>query len=364
MSAADVLVVEDREADRDLLCMLLEHAGHHVRTAGHGGDALELARHQRPDLVIADVVLPGIGGFELAASMRADAELATVPFVLCSAYFTAADAALAAMELGVDAIVPKPIEASVLESVVARALASTDVVFGAVPTVAALRSLNAKLAQTIGQLERLSAERGALLAALVDAQEAERRRVALEVHDDSIQTMYGLSLELQLVERTAEDPDLVARCTGLRGLVDAAVGRLRVLVEGLRPPDLDTGSLGDALRRLAASCPTPVVVDATAAGGASEVVAVNLYRIAQEALLNASRHARATVVRVVLADEDGGLRLVVRDDGAGMADPDSSPAAGHFGLTGMRERAVLAGGRLRISSAPGAGTTVDAWVPL
>ncbi len=90
-----------------------------------------------------------------------------------------------------------------------------------------------------------------------------------------------------------------------------------------------------------------------------------LFRIAQEALANARKHARARTVRVELAEREGGVVLRVRDDGIGFrVGAVGPPVAGHLGLPSMRERAQMAGGWCRVDSSPGAGTTVEAWVPL
>lgn len=363
MSPVEIMVVDDRDADRELLEMLLVHAGYRVRAVSHGGDALQEAIARPPDLVVADVVLPGMGGFELVARMREHERLATVPLLLCSAYFTPAEAAQAAMELGVAAVIPKPVQAEVLTAAVARALGIDVEPMLASPVAGSLRSLNAKLVETINEAERVNAERGALLIALTDAQEAERRRIAVEVHDDSIQTMIGLSLELQLVHRTLDDSELAARCLAMRRRVDEAVERLRVLVTGLWPPDLDTGTLTEAIARLVAASPCPAELEVNGDCRASAAAAITLYRIAQDALNNVARHARADRVDVVLSDDGGGVRLLVRDDGAGIGDAVSDPAGGHIGLAGMHQRATLAGGWLRIEGSPGQGTAVEAWVP-
>jgi signal transduction histidine kinase len=87
------------------------------------------------------------------------------------------------------------------------------------------------------------------------------------------------------------------------------------------------------------------------------------YRIAQEAIANVRKHARASHVEVVLVSEGGGTRVVIRDDGVGFDPERTAPAPGHLGLPDMRERAELAGGWLRISSAPGSGTVVEFWIP-
>ena len=90
-----------------------------------------------------------------------------------------------------------------------------------------------------------------------------------------------------------------------------------------------------------------------------------LYRIAQESVANARKHADAKRVEIDVASADGGISLVVRDDGRGfVADPAAPPEPGHFGLSTLVERAELAGGWSRVTSTPGEGTTVECWLPL
>ena len=102
----------------------------------------------------------------------------------------------------------------------------------------------------------------------------------------------------------------------------------------------------------------------TAAVEPPEEVRASLYRIGQQALVNARKHAGAARIDVVLEDREGGIRLEIRDDGRGFEPGAARPREGHLGLPSMIERAAMAGGRCRVSSKPGAGTTVEVWVPV
>jgi signal transduction histidine kinase len=141
---------------------------------------------------------------------------------------------------------------------------------------------------------------------------------------------------------------------------------MRHLLFELHPPSLGRDGLASALRSYGAGRPAPAVVveDGLAAEPAEDVRAL-LFRIAQEAITNARKHAEADRVWVTLDPQDQGVHLRVVDDGCGfdlsiVDDPDP----GHIGLSGMIERAELAGGRLRIDSRRGGGTTIDVWLPL
>ncbi|MGH9269407.1 MAG: sensor histidine kinase, partial [Acidimicrobiales bacterium] len=140
----------------------------------------------------------------------------------------------------------------------------------------------------------------------------------------------------------------------------------RTAVAALRPAVLDDLGLAPAVGSLARGLAgVDADVDAELAGACALAahVEVAVYRIAQEALQNVAKHARASRVEVRLAPHDGGLALVVADDGQGFDMGGPAGARATFGLAGMNERAELIGGRLVVTSSPGEGTTVALWVP-
>jgi PAS domain S-box-containing protein len=222
-----------------------------------------------------------------------------------------------------------------------------------------------KLRKSLDVLRRTMEDRRRLLLRLEDAQEEERRRIAADIHDDSIQVMSAADIRAQSLARQLQDEALRAEAQDLRETIRAAVERLRHLLFELRPPALDREGLVSALRAYSSDVvPVPLIEDHLREEPPTEVRAI-LFRIAQEAIANARKHARAGAITVWLATEDGGVRVRVTDDGKGF-DPAilDAPEPGHIGLPTMIERAELAGGRCTIQSRPGGGTTIDAWVPL
>ncbi|HWE08213.1 MAG TPA: GAF domain-containing sensor histidine kinase [Solirubrobacteraceae bacterium] len=200
----------------------------------------------------------------------------------------------------------------------------------------------------------------------IAAAEAERGRWARELHDETLQSLGNLRLVLAGARRR-RDPDDMERAIG-RALeqLELDIVSLRSLITDLRPAALDQLGLEPALLAL---------VDRVRADGLDVVARVELapaptrlapeleagiYRIVQEALTNALKHGAPGEARVEVVEVDGRVRVTVRDDGRGF-DPDA-PSTG-FGLAGMRERVQLLAGRLRIRSAPGAGTTVRVLAP-
>jgi PAS domain S-box-containing protein len=211
-------------------------------------------------------------------------------------------------------------------------------------------------------------ERRRLLAGLVRAQEEERRRIAAEIHDDPVQAMTAVEMRLESLRRRIDGGAERRALEQLTASVSAAIARLRRLLVDLRPPRLDREGLAPALRALLDRLRAETGVDATFEDRTLHEIPSDtrtvLYRIAQEALANVRKHAEALEARVTMAERDGGILLRVRDDGRGF-DPEraAEEQPGHLGLVSMRERAELVGGKFRITSTPGAGTTVEAWVP-
>ncbi|OIK28942.1 sensor histidine kinase [Streptomyces malaysiense] len=238
-------------------------------------------------------------------------------------------------------------------------------------------------ADTIDELERTNAalqqaldENAALHAQLlVQAREAgvadERRRLAAEIHDTIAQGLAGIIAQLQVV---AGATDLATAHTHLErasSLARHSLGEARRSVHNLAPVELAGAGLPQALKKTVADWGERTGVRAEftitgTTGSLHEEVSATLLRIAQEALSNAARHARATRLGVTLTYLGDEVILDIRDDGAGF-DPAAVPArshAGGFGLAGMRARAERIAGTLAVESEPGHGTAVSARVPL
>jgi two-component system sensor histidine kinase UhpB len=209
----------------------------------------------------------------------------------------------------------------------------------------------------------------ALLHEALTAQEVERGRIARELHDETAQTLTTLLVELRAVEESQDLAAAFGMASKLRGLVSLALEGVQRMARGLRPSVLDDLGLEDALERLGLdmSHANGFVVDVHATGPRlprlPEALETALYRVAQEALTNASKHASPKAVSILLHRNPGELRLVIEDDGKGF-DVAETPSAVQLGLAGMRERVHLVGGSVTIESSPGHGTTIFVSVPL
>jgi PAS domain S-box-containing protein len=219
------------------------------------------------------------------------------------------------------------------------------------------------IARDITQRLRAQEERRVLLARVVDAQEDERRRIAVDVHDDPLQAVTALGLRLELL-RPHVDPEGAELLGKLGTTVERAQTSMRTLLFELRPPSLDAEGLSAAIRedlRLTGKGFDSEVVDDMAGGDPPPEQRIVLYRVAREALVNVRKHANATRVRVHLGNVEGGTLLRVEDDGTGVLAGDGEEP--HYGVSMMRERAELAGGWLRVSARPEGGTIVECWIP-
>jgi signal transduction histidine kinase len=198
---------------------------------------------------------------------------------------------------------------------------------------------------------------------VVAAQEAERRRLAADIHDGISQRLVSLGYHLDAADRTvADDPGYAAEQIVLaRRLADLTLDEARAAIGGLRPPVLDDLGLAGGLASLARSIPELDVVLELCDDRLPEHIEVALYRIAQEALQNVQKHAGAHSARLNFGVSQEVARLEVRDDGVGFRPDESAPG---YGLGSMAERAELIGGNLEVRSRPGAGTSVIALVPV
>jgi PAS domain S-box-containing protein len=222
--------------------------------------------------------------------------------------------------------------------------------------------------QARGQLERDLAARRTVLSRLVAAEEEERRRIAADIHDDSIQAMTAAGMRLQILRRLLDDPEQLRRLDDLEGAIGTSIARLRHLLFELRPIALDQEGLVAALQMYLddaeAESGTTYVLEAMHGSDPPGETRIVLYRIAREILTNVRKHARAATATVTVGGRDGGYFLGVRDDGVGFGyDRDAPSRPGHLGLPTIRERAELAGGWIRVESSVGEGTNVEVWIP-
>lgn len=220
----------------------------------------------------------------------------------------------------------------------------------AIPLVTAVR-LRLHLTRSLAEVE-------ASRARLVAAEDTARRRFERDLHDGAQQRLVSLGVSLRLAQRRARTD-----AQGLDGVLDAAVAELttaiaelRQLAHGIRPSVLDDG-LPAAVTALARTVPLPVELTTEVAQPVPDPVATTAYYVVAESLANAVKHAHAERIRVLVAADPARLHVAVHDDGRGGAD------AGGSGIAGLADRVAALGGRFRLRSPRGEGTTVEVELP-
>jgi signal transduction histidine kinase len=229
-----------------------------------------------------------------------------------------------------------------------------------------------RLAETFGSRAAVAVDLSERVARdaiqrVVAAQENERRRLARELHDETGQTLTSVSLGLKSVEERVGDPATRKAIADLGRQVAHTMQDVRRIALELRPKVLDDYGLVSALERLAStfSTQTGIQVDLESQLGSERLpsaIETALYRIVQEGLTNAAKHAEPTRASVFVTPKNGSVLLVLEDDGGGF-DP-AGVRNGGLGLEGMRERVELLEGRMTIESSKDAGTTLVVEVPV
>jgi signal transduction histidine kinase len=369
---SSVLVLDDRPADRELLTTLLGYAGYNVLEAATGEEALEVARAERPDLIITDILMPTMNGYEFVRELRSDPGIGSTPVVFCTANYAEGEVRRLAEACGVSHFISKPSEPETIIATVGEVL---GLPVRPLREVAApqfdheqLRVQNDKLVQKIAELEYANEERRRLVAQVLSTQEEERRRIADDIHDGPIQGLTAATVWVKLISEQVEDATIADGLESLGQAISRTVEDLRQLLFALQPVELERQGLGVALQvcvehvrmEHGLACELENQMTREPVGATAKL----LYRAGQEALANAAKHAEASNAQLLLDQNDGEFLLRARDDGKGF-DPEHALRVrpGHLGLPALRERIEMAGGVFRLESRPGAGSTLEVRLP-
>ncbi|MGA7704755.1 MAG: sensor histidine kinase, partial [Solirubrobacteraceae bacterium] len=205
----------------------------------------------------------------------------------------------------------------------------------------------------------------------VEASELERRRWARELHDDTLQSLSALRVGLSTAKRSGKPETLEQAVTSAIDHLEEGITNLRALITDLRPASLDELGAGAAIQALCERAERQgMAIDVSidlaheqgrAPGRHLPEIETAMYRIVQEALTNASKHGNAKRAIVEVHEDEALVHVSVRDDGCGF---DASQQTEGFGLLGMHERVHLLEGNIRVNSAPGSATTIEASFPI
>jgi signal transduction histidine kinase len=341
---SSILIVDDSQSARETLLAALDAQGYQLVTAGNGPEALQLASQIRPDLILLDVMMPAMDGFEVCRHIRATPELAEVPIVLLTALDDHASL-LKGLEAGADDFLSKPIERKEL-----------------LIRVRTITRLN-RYRTLAEQREKLSE----MAQRVVTAQEEERLRISRELHDDLGQALTTHLLAIRNLQSDLSIP-VVTLFENLENLYQQSYEifvKIRRLAHDLRPPVLDTLGLKRSLETYCHEFTNrthlPITLDIDPVlPEFIDVYNIILYRVLQESLTNIAKHAQASRVWVELNVEDDTVNLTVQDNGRGLQQAENKG----IGITGMQERLSLVGGKFLLHSPSEGGTILSASLPM
>ena len=231
------------------------------------------------------------------------------------------------------------------------------------------REAEQKLDTTAERLEQAAAARRQLLGNIAAGGDEARRRFASVLHDDSLQLLTAAELQLERIEADPDPSTQPAQLDLLKATLRQVEDSLRRLLLNVSPQPIEVPlGLEEAIRTRLESVRTragiETDIDLRLPSALPAAIEAAIFKNVSEALTNVEKHALATRIQVSAYPADGGIRVVVRDDGKGFVVAESMYVPGHLGLVAIRERAQLAGGRCRIESEPGAGARVEFWVPI
>lgn len=344
-----ILVIEDEEMTRFALTALLKRDKYHVEVAKDGLQGFELARQIKPDVILLDVMMPNMNGYDVCKRIRQDKEIKEVPIIMITA-FNDHDSKLVGLMAGADDFLAKPFDSLELK-IRLRTLLQVNRYRHLVEERKNLDNALAELSEKNKQLRTLSHQ-------VLEAQENERRHVAMELHDEIGQILTGLKLILERGEGDAANVLVEARV-----VTNELMQHIRELSLNLRPTALDDFGLPAAFDGLFKrfTNQTQIVIQSNITPLDEQrfdrEIETAAFRVVQEALTNIARHAGVFEVNVTLTVSPTRLRVSIADCGKGF-DMASKDIAASTGISGMAERVSLAGGTFSLQSKPGAGTFV------
>jgi signal transduction histidine kinase len=345
-SRAKILLVDDEPKSLYALQELLSTLGENLMVAQSGEEALRLALRNDFAVILLDVRMPGMDGFETAKLVRNRERSRATPIIFLTAAADDMTSMFRGYEVGAVDYLMKPVVPEILKSKVAVFLE--------------LHRKSERLRESEDKLRRLAAH-------LISVREEERAHIAREIHDELGQVLTGLKMEVTWLAKRLHEQPLLEKTDSMCKLIDSTVQTVRKIATGLRPEMLDDMGLVAAIgwqakefqKRTGIRCRAKLPAEGTKL---DMDVSTTAFRIFQEILTNVARHSRATRVDIELEADAERVRLQVADNGVGIAEAELNGRKS-LGLLGMHERALLFGGEVSIAGAPGHGTRVSVVIP-
>lgn len=341
----NILIVDDTPDNLRFLSTILSEQGYEVRSVRNGSSALMGTRAAPPDLILLDVLMPEMNGYEVCRQLKTDPLTREIPVIFISALNEIFDKLEAFLVGGVDYIT-KPFQ---VEEVLVR-----------VETHLTIRRLQAQLLKALEQ-ERSLNQRIEKLAIL-----EERNRIARDIHDSLGHALVALNIQMETaLALWQNDPEQAHTfLVEAKQLGSEALRAVRQSVSGMRADPLQgqllEGAIIILLREFHQTTGVLPECQIDLSQPLANEVNTTAYRLIQEGLTNICKHAEATAVKIQLQTKDFGLVLILEDNGKGFnLDVNRSG----YGLQGMQERTSAVGGYLEIVSEPGAGCKITARFP-
>ena len=363
----NILMVDDQPAKLLSYEVILGELGENLIKAKSGKEALECLLKYDVAVVLMDVSMPEIDGFEVAEIIRQHPRFQKTAIIFISAVHLTDMDQLKGYARGAVDYISVPIVPELLRAKVS--------VFAELHRRARqLETLNEELERRAGALKIAEEELQELSAKLMRSQDEERRRIARELHDGLGQYLVAVKMRADSLHMQSQNgTHLRESLADMVKQIEKAIGETRTMSYLLHPPLLDEIGLESALNWFAEgfSARSGIAVSVTVAPELVRLeidVETALFRVVQECLTNIHRHSGSTVAGIVLSQDQNGIRLEVRDEGKGMPAgsdlPEAERAAPGIGLQSMRERIRPLRGNMRIMSEPGKGTCVVVTIPL
>jgi signal transduction histidine kinase len=346
-STATILIIDDEIHNRKLFEVLLRHKGYATLCAADAEEALTAIAQCVPDLILLDIMMPGMDGYQLAGILKSNPATSSIPIIMVTAQIDRS-IRLAGLNAGVEEFLTKPVDQAELWLRVRNLL-----------------RLKKALQQSKERLQQLLVHQDKI-------KEEERKRIAREIHDDLGQNLLALRIDIsRLHARTGRHHRLLHQGVSVAlNNIDTTIKSVRSIINDLRPFELELGlqaAVTWQLKKFARVSGIACEFDIDAPPGSNMQLCdrqtLTIFRILQESLSNIARHSCATRVDVKLKWSAYGLSMQVSDDGIGMR-ADAAPKTNSFGIVGIKERVSSLGGELFINGSSGHGTLLSVFIPI
>ncbi len=371
----NILLVDDNPTNLVALEAALADLGQNLVKAESGTEALRWLLKQDFAAILLDVQMPDMDGFETATLIRERERSRHTPIIFITAIGTTVPDVSRGYSVGAVDYIVKPYEVRILRSKVAIFIDLFKMREAVRRQAEELADANQQLQQEIGERRRTAEQLRQLAAHLQSAREEERMSVAREIHDELGQLLTAIRMDLELLEQDLPElnPPLaserLSECIRTtKQLVADGIHKMHEIVRELRPEVLDHLGLQAAIEWQAKEFQTRFGIECRFKESEEELSidrdrSTAVFRVLQEALTNVARHAQATRVDIQLTRLEDQLILQVCDNGRGISEAEITDVSS-FGILGMRERALIFGGRVDLHSEPGKGTDLIARFPM